>query len=548
MGAATIKIWGAGRKALGHAESVQVRHELNRIPEATVHLDTDAFKVSGSDFEPGQPIAVTVTDSLNKDYSLFSGVVVAYALESRTDAGRQVRLELKDVAVRLTRQRKSAVFRDGTDAEAIRGLIRKAELQVGAIAASTTVHDELVQFYSSDWDFIVSRADAEGLAVDVRDGEVSVQPLVSKEAPGVRLYATGEGVDLKLRVDKDRSWPEGHVIALELDFSGQAQWAELSARAWDAESQKSTVPVAGVVPSQGSKLARQADKISKELGGASGDLVLPAHTPPQELKAWASSQLTRSRLSMLRGRVEVGGRTDVVPLDMIDVSELGEQFGGAVPVSAVAHRVDTSVGWRTELEVGLAPEPFTAQTDIAALPAGGLLPPAQGLHIGVVRKFETDPRGHHRVKVHLSVLDERQEPVWARMARPDAGKDRGLVFWPEPGDEVVVGFLGGDPRQAVILGSLHGPGLAPPRIVGPPSAQNQQRAFVTPKGTAIAFDDAGPSVSIQTPAKNEIRIDDAAGTIRLADQHGNTITLDAEGITLKSAGNVVIQGKEVDVK
>jgi len=39
------------------------------------------------------------------------------------------------------------------------------------------------------------------------------------------------------------------------------------------------------------------------------------------------------------------------------------------------------------------------------------------------------------------------------MARRDAGKQRGQVFWPEPGGEVVVGFINGDPRQAIILGA-----------------------------------------------------------------------------------------------
>ena len=43
----------------------------------------------------------------------------------------------------------------------------------------------------------------------------------------------------------------------------------------------------------------------------------------------------------------------------------------------------------------------------------------------------------------------------------DAGKQRGQVFWPEPGDEVVVGFLNGDPRQAILLGALHGKTNAP---------------------------------------------------------------------------------------
>jgi uncharacterized protein involved in type VI secretion and phage assembly len=147
--------------------------------------------------------------------------------------------------------------------------------------------------------------------------------------------------------------------------------------------------------------------------------------------------------------------------------------------------------------------------------------------------------------------------VWARVAHPDAGKQRGQVFWPEPGDEVVVGFLNGDPRQAIVLGALHGSANAPPDDAGPPSQDNTRRAIVSKAGTVIAFDDDKKSVRIETPGKNKVVIDDDAKSITLADQHGNTITLDDKGITLKSAkdftidaasGKVVIKGSTVDVQ
>jgi uncharacterized protein involved in type VI secretion and phage assembly len=142
------------------------------------------------------------------------------------------------------------------------------------------------------------------------------------------------------------------------------------------------------------------------------------------------------------------------------------------------------------------------------------------------------------------------------MARPDAGDQRGVVFWPEPGDEVVVGFVNGDPRQAIVLGALHGSAHAPPAAAGPPSEGNARRAIVSKAGTVIGFDDDKRSVTIETPGKNRVVIDDAARSITLADQHGNQITLDARGITLKSAGDlhldasgdVVIKGSAVDVQ
>jgi uncharacterized protein involved in type VI secretion and phage assembly len=43
---------------------------------------------------------------------------------------------------------------------------------------------------------------------------------------------------------------------------------------------------------------------------------------------------------------------------------------------------------------------------------------------------------------------------WARVATMNAGKDRGVFMYPQPNDEVVVGFEHGDPRRPFVLGSL----------------------------------------------------------------------------------------------
>jgi Rhs element Vgr protein len=448
-----------------------------------------------------------------------------------------MRVELKDAAFRLTRQRKTTVFRGQADDEAIGKLIKDAKLKVGELATTKTKHDEMIQFHASDWDFIVSRADAQGLVVDVDGGKVSMLPMVSDAEPTVTL---AYGLD---------------DVELELELDAGEQWAAMTCSAWDVQKLAISDPTDAAQP--GVTVGNlDAAAIAKKLGGDTYALVHPALLAADELTAWAKGRLARSRLAMLRGRATVPGRSDVAPRDVVKLEGIGKRFNGKAFVSGVTHTVD-HCGWRTELRLGLPPESFTRQPDIADTLAGGLLPPVQGMHVGVVGDFEEDPLGEHRVKVLLSLLDKKQGAVWARMARPDAGKQRGQVFWPEPGDEVVVGFINGDPRQAIILGSLHGSANAPPDAAGAPSKDNHQRAFVSKGGTVIAFDDKKKSVRIETPGKNKVVIDDDAKSITLADQHGNTITLDDKGITLKSAadftidaasGKVVIKGSSVDVQ
>src|SRR5262249_19338758 len=143
---------------------LEVRRDVNRIPEADITLIDGSvarrtFELSdASFFEPGKRISISVRDSAGngEDTAIFEGRVVRHAVESRP-AESLLRVELKDEAFKLTRQRKSAVFRHQADEDVMRRLIDDAELEVGELASTEPEHDELIQFYASDWDFLVSR-------------------------------------------------------------------------------------------------------------------------------------------------------------------------------------------------------------------------------------------------------------------------------------------------------------------------------------------------------------------------------------------------------
>ena len=78
-----------------------------------------------------------------------------------------------------------------------------------------------------------------------------------------------------------------------------------------------------------------------------------------------------------------------------------------------------------------------------------------GLVVGEVTNINDDQQTG-RVKVRYPGLSTEQESGWARVVTMGGGKERGMVFLPEVGDEVLVGFEGGDLRQPVVLGGLYG--------------------------------------------------------------------------------------------
>lgn len=524
---------------------VEIHRELNRIPEARlVFLDgsvaTRDFEVSSSDlFVPGNLVSIAMRyEGDEADVTLFEGLVVRHSVEARSDGDSTLVVELKDKAFKLTRQRKSAVFRNNTDAAAFQRLIEEADLTTGEIATTTATHDELIQYYASDWDFIVSRADIQGLAVLAHLGTVAVKPLVIAAQPVRKLeYGLGDLVDFGFQID------------------GSQQWSELSSVGWDSPAQQGSEPTRAQQPSITAGNL-DASAIASQLGGEQCSLLHPVPLDPVELQAWADARLLRSRLAMLRGRGIVDGDPDLAPLDTVELVGIGDRFNGLALVSAVTHRVDHE-GWKTEVRIGLSPDWFSRKPDIAEVPAGGLLPAITGLLVGKVAGFESDPQGQHRIKVQLPALDAQQGFIWARLLRPDAGQNRGVAFWPEPDDEVVVGFLNGDPRQAVILGALFGSVNTPPSYVGAPSEANPRRAIVSRSGIAIKFDDELVQLCIETPAGNKTQVDDGAESISPTDQHGNRITMNAEGITIATAkgrisisaqGTVTIQGSTIDLQ
>src|SRR5690606_19495183 len=78
-----------------------------------------------------------------------------------------------------------------------------------------------------------------------------------------------------------------------------------------------------------------------------------------------------------------------------------------------------------------------------------------------------DPERLARVKVELYNFDtERDVAMWARVAVPFAGGERGAFFIPSVGDEVVVVFLNGDARAPIVVGSLWNGSQRPPETIG----------------------------------------------------------------------------------
>ena len=130
--------------------------------------------------------------------------------------------------------------------------------------------------------------------------------------------------------------------------------------------------------------------------------------------------------------------------------------------------------------------------------------------------------------------------LWARLSNFYATNNAGAFFPPEVGDEVVLGFIDGDARYPVILGSLYNGMNAPPYI---PGQINATKAIVTRSRMKVEFNDEKKMITLDTPAGNSIVISEDGKSVEIKDQNQNSIRLAKDGITMNSAKDINISAK-----
>lgn len=174
---------------------------------------------------------------------------------------------------------------------------------------------------------------------------------------------------------------------------------------------------------------------------------------------------------------------------------------------------------------------------------------AQDNHLGVVVSVE-DASAKGMIRVRLLTydgVDTQDAQVDARLVVPFAGGDRGAFFVPDVDDEVVVSFIGGDPRQAIVLGAVWNGRNAPPETLGGNGGNVDRWSFVGKSGTRIAIIEENGNAQIHLATRSggediaSILIDRTGGG-KITFKAGQTeMVLDPSGMTLNTPGNATIK-------
>lgn len=516
----TVYVNGSKLKDTFSLVSASVRLALNRIGKATLKfnagdMDTQTFDESDDSlFKPGNTIRLDA-GGVDKLETLFEGSIIGLRILTGKNSRSYMVVECRDNAYPATQGRKNRIFEKKKDSDIIKEVLK----EYGSVDVDATAyqHPTLVQYYCSDWDFALSRADACGLFVFTEGGKIKVKkPEVS--ASPVLTVTYGED-----------------ITAFDLELTADDQFTAYEAVSWSPKEQK-TVKVSASPPT----INKQGDLQPKSIASG-GSMLLQTDAPTEEkaLKQWVDGMALKAALARYQGSVGFYGSAKVKPGCLIELKGLGKRFNGNLFVGSVTHTLEDNE-WTTEAGAGMSPINITDEPDVVSPTASGYLPGLQGLHAAVVKKLDGDSQKEYRIQVELPWLDGKSKLLWARLSTLYATNAASSFFLPEPEDEVVVGFMNQDPGHPVVLGSLYGAKHKPPFEY---EAKNNTKAIVTREKLRIEFDEEKKVITLSTPGNNTLEISDDGKHIRLADQHKNEIKMDSGGITLTSAKDIKLTAK-----
>lgn len=176
----------------------------------------------------------------------------------------------------------------------------------------------------------------------------------------------------------------------------------------------------------------------------------------------------------------------------------------------------------------------------------------EGVAIGIVTNNKDDAN-LGRIKVRYPWRENNQDSYWARPAMPAAGKDRGVFWVPEVGDEVLLAFDKGKIEHPYYLGALWNGTDKPPANNG--DGENNTRLIRTRAGHEFRlFDKAGQeTVELKSKSGHHLLLDDSSGSakVEIKDSSGSNkivINTTQNSITIESGMSLTIKSQSISLE
>ena len=159
---------------------------------------------------------------------------------------------------------------------------------------------------------------------------------------------------------------------------------------------------------------------------------------------------------------------------------------------------------------------------IKALPSPKVRMPLAETQMATVLS-NADPQGKGRVRVRMNWQTDGMQTGWVRVMTPDGGSssdvksNRGFVFIPEVGDQVLLGFRHGDPARPYVMGSLFNGTTG-----GGGGQGNNCKSLTTRSGSSLKLDDSAGSVTLHDKGGVSMNFD-GGGNLSITSKISHTV-------------------------
>ena len=161
-------------------------------------------------------------------------------------------------------------------------------------------------------------------------------------------------------------------------------------------------------------------------------------------------------------------------------------------------------------------------------------------------KENNDDKGQGRVKVAFDWQKNGKTTNWIRVQTPNAGvsgavpKNRGWVFVPEVGDQVMVSYEHGNPDRPYVTGSVFHSGSGKGG-----DKDNKVKSIITRSGNAIVFDDETGSIVITDQTGKQLIMLDGTDAITVMAKRSITLTNEAESVIVMDDKSIGLQADTI---
>ena len=232
------------------------------------------------------------------------------------------------------------------------------------------------------------------------------------------------------------------------------------------------------------------------------------------------------------------------------VGNLSEESLGNFIIIEITHEVSQGSYYKNRFKA--------IPATIKAMPSPKVRMPLAETQMATVLS-NADPEGKGRVRVRMNWQTDGMQTSWVRVMTPDGGSssdvksNRGFVFIPEVGDQVLLGFRHGDPARPYVMGSLFNGTTG-----GGGGQGNNCKSLTSRTGSTLKLDDSTGNVlladktgqnlisfdgnnTVTVSAVTNIHLDNGKASIKI---EGDTITIKANTICIDGATSTTCQSGE----